>query len=160
MAGYCERPVIFPLSNPTSRAEATPVDLLRWTDGRAMVATGSPFTPVEMDGVCYPIAQSNNSYIFPGLGLGVLASGARRISAGMLMAASVALGNYPRQSSCDIEPLLPSLDEIRRVSRHIARAVALQAQREELAGKMSRQELDDKIDLIFWRPEYDLPAQA
>ncbi len=160
MAGYCERPVIFPLSNPTSRAEATPVDLLRWTDGRAMVATGSPFPPVEMDGVCYPVAQSNNSYIFPGLGLGVLASGARRISAGMLMAASVALGNYPRQSSCDIEPLLPSLDEIRRVSRHIARAVALQAQREELAGKMSRQELDDKIDLIFWRPEYDLPAQA
>jgi malate dehydrogenase (oxaloacetate-decarboxylating) len=160
MAGYCERPVIFPLSNPTSRAEATPVDLLRWTDGRAMVATGSPFPPVEMDGVCYPVAQSNNSYIFPGLGLGVLASGARRISAGMLMAASVALGNYPRQSSCDIEPLLPSLDEIRRVSRHIARAVALQAQREELAGKMSRQELDDKIDLMLWRPEYDLPAQA
>ena len=162
MAGYCERPVIFPLSNPTSRAEAMPEDLLRWTDGRAMVATGSPFPPVEMDGVRYPITQSNNSYIFPALGLGVLASGAKRISDGMLMAASVALGNYPRQPTTPGETgsLLPPLDEIRHVCRHIARAVALQAQHEGLAGKMSEQELVDEIELIFWTPEYDKPAQA
>ncbi len=154
VAGYCERPVIFPLSNPTSRAEATPADLLQWTGGRALVATGSPFPPVELDGVSYPISQSNNSYIFPGLGLGVLASGARRISDGMLMAAAVALGDYPRRSSCAVEPLLPSLDEIRPVSRYIARAVALQAQREGLADDMPATVLDEQILSHSWRPVY------
>ncbi|MBT8122512.1 MAG: NAD-dependent malic enzyme [Gammaproteobacteria bacterium] len=157
MAGYCERPVIFPLSNPTSRAEAVPADLYRWTNGRALVATGSPFPPVELDGVCYPVSQSNNSYIFPGLGLGVLASGARRISDGMLMAASVALGEYPRASDCDTEPLLPSLDEIRQVSRYIARAVGEQAQTEGLADEMPGELLADRIEAISWRPEYSRP---
>jgi malate dehydrogenase (oxaloacetate-decarboxylating) len=154
VASYCERPVIFPLSNPTSRAEATPEALLQWTSGRALVATGSPFPPVELDGVCYPISQSNNSYIFPGLGLGVLASGARRVSDGMLMAASAALSEYPRASQCEVEPLLPLLDEIRQVSRYIARAVALQAQLEGLADDMPAMALDEKIRSIFWRPEY------
>ena len=154
MAGYCDRPMIFPLSNPTSRAEATPEDLLRWTHGQALVATGSPFPAVELDGCTYPISQSNNSYIFPGLGLGVLASGARRISDGLFMAASVALGEYPRQTAFDMEPLLPSLDEIRQVSRYIARAVARQAQREGLAETMSDAALEEKIDSMFWQPEY------
>jgi malate dehydrogenase (oxaloacetate-decarboxylating) len=154
MAEYCDRPIIFPLSNPTSRVEATPEDLLRWTDGRALVATGSPFPPVELNGTCYPISQSNNSYIFPGLGLGVLASGARRISDGMFMAASRALGKYPRRIHCDTEPLLPSLDEIRHVSRFIARAVALQARQEGLADELTVAALEAKIEAIFWRPEY------
>ena len=154
MAEYCDRPIIFPLSNPTSRVEATPEDLLRWTDGRALVATGSPFPPVELNGTCYPISQSNNSYIFPGLGLGVLASGARRISDGMFMAASCALGKYPRKVKCDVEPLLPSLDEIRHVSRFIARAVALQAQQEGLADELTGAALEAKMEAIFWRPEY------
>ena len=154
MAEYCDRPIIFPLSNPTSRVEATPKDLLQWTDGRALVATGSPFPPVELNGTCYPISQSNNSYIFPGLGLGVLASGARRISDGMFMAASCALGKYPRKVICDTEPLLPSLDEIRDVSRFIARAVALQAQQEGLADELTEAALEAKIEAIFWRPKY------
>lgn len=154
MAGYCDRPIIFPLSNPTSRAEATPEDLLRWTHGQALVATGSPFPAVELDGCTYPISQSNNSYIFPGLGLGVLASGARRISDGLFMAASVALGEYPRQTNFDMEPLLPSLDEIKQVSRYIARAVAQQAQREGLAETMSDAALEEKIGAMFWQPEY------
>lgn len=154
MAEYCSRPIIFPLSNPTSRVEATPEALLQWTDGRALVATGSPFPPVELNGSCYPISQSNNSYIFPGLGLGVLASGARRISDGMFMAASSALGKYPRKVACDSEPLLPSLDEIRDVSRFIARAVALQAQQEGLADELTEAALEAKIESIFWRPKY------
>ncbi|MGB5260597.1 MAG: NAD-dependent malic enzyme [Gammaproteobacteria bacterium] len=154
VAGYCERPVIFPLSNPTALAEATPQALLQWTHGRALVATGSPFPPVELDGVRYPIAQSNNSYIFPGLGLGVLASGARRISDGMFMAAAVALGDYPRPASPDVEPLLPPLDEIKPVSRYIARAVAMQAQREGLADEVPASTLDENIRSIFWQPEY------
>ncbi|MDX1698597.1 MAG: oxaloacetate-decarboxylating malate dehydrogenase, partial [Thiohalobacterales bacterium] len=158
MLDYCEQPVIMPLSNPTSRAEATPEDLLRWTAGRALVATGSPFDPVELDGVCYPVSQSNNSYIFPGLGLGVLAAGARRISDDMLMAAAVALGNYPRQSVCDIEPLLPPLGEIRQVSRHIAHAVARQAQREALAPEMTDAVLEKRIEAVFWEPNYPEPG--
>jgi malate dehydrogenase (oxaloacetate-decarboxylating) len=107
-----------------------------------------------LDGVCYPISQSNNSYIFPGLGLGILASGAQRVSDGMLMAASLALSEYPRSSGYGVEPLLPLLDEIRQVSRCIARAVALQAQREGLAEDMPATVLDEKIRSIFWQPEY------
>jgi malate dehydrogenase (oxaloacetate-decarboxylating) len=92
MANHVERPVILPLSNPTSRMEATPTELIQWTDGRALVATGSPFGPVEWKGRCYPVAQCNNSYIFPGMGLGILAVRARRVSDEMLMAAATALG--------------------------------------------------------------------
>jgi len=91
MAANCERPMIFPMSNPTSRVEAIPEDLVRWTDGRAIVATGSPFKPVSYAGRDYAIAQSNNSYIFPGMGLGILAVKAGRVSDAMFMAASVAL---------------------------------------------------------------------
>jgi malate dehydrogenase (oxaloacetate-decarboxylating) len=107
-----------------------------------------------LNGTCHPISQSNNSYIFPGLGLGVLASGARRISDGMFMAASRAPGKYPRRLHCDTEPLLPSLEEIRHVSRFIARAVALQARQEGLADELTEAALEAKIEAIFWRPEY------
>lgn len=91
MHKHCERPIVMPLSNPTSRVEARPEDIINWTDGKALVATGSPFSPVNYKDKVYPIAQCNNSYIFPGIGLGVIASGAKRVTETMLMAASRAL---------------------------------------------------------------------
>jgi malate dehydrogenase (oxaloacetate-decarboxylating) len=114
---YAEHPVIFPLSNPTSRAEATPADLIAWTDGRALVATGSPFGDVTYKGRRFPIAQCNNSYIFPGLGLGILASGAKRVSDSMFMAAARALAEFSMAGRDPAAPLLPPLAESRRVSR-------------------------------------------
>jgi malate dehydrogenase (oxaloacetate-decarboxylating) len=154
IAGYCARPIIFPLSNPTLRAEATPRDILCWSDGRALIATGSPFEAVELGGVSYPIAQSNNSYIFPGLGLGVLATNASRISDDMFMAASEALGGYPQCQSGEQTLLLPPLDEIKQVSKYIAIAVAKQARLEGLAEALTDEALENKINTMFWRPEY------
>ena len=120
------QPIIMPLSNPTSRAEATAPDVLRWSEGRALVATGSPFPPVTQGGVTYTIAQSNNSYIFPGVGLGVRAVMARRVSDAMMMAAAHALA-----ASVDAktpgDSLLPALSDIRSVSRRIAVAVGTAA---------------------------------
>ncbi|MEQ8785260.1 MAG: NAD-dependent malic enzyme [Pirellulaceae bacterium] len=154
MAQHAERPVIFPLSNPTSRAEATPADLIRWTDGRAIVATGSPFDPVEHAGVTHTIAQCNNSYIFPAMGLAILASKARRVTEGMFMAAAVAL----RESSPALEDstasLLPPLTDIRRVARHIAAAVARQAIEDGVADAMSPDELNQRLGETMWTPQY------
>jgi len=152
MASYCARPIIFPLSNPTSRAEATPADLLTWTDGRALVATGSPFGPVDHDGVRYTIAQANNALIFPGLGLGVATCQATRISDGMIAAAAEALAgmvNAYRQGA----PLLPTISALRTVSATVAVAVAQQAATEGLA----RNPLTDPIQQIYermWQPVY------
>ena len=152
MASYCARPIIFPLSNPTSRAEATPADLLTWTDGRALVATGSPFAPVDHDGVRYTIAQANNALIFPGLGLGVATCQATRISDGMIAAAAEALAgmvNAYRQGA----PLLPTISALRTVSATVAVAVAQQAAAEGLA----RNPLTDPIQQIYermWQPDY------
>ena len=154
MASYTERPMIFPMSNPTSHAEAIPEDLIRWTDGRALIATGSPFAAVSYEGRDYLIAQSNNSYIFPGMGLGILAVNARRVSDGMLMAASVTLSECSPALSDPQGGLLPPLDDIRAVSRRIAFAVARQAQAEGLADAMTDDELERRIEDTFWVPEY------
>jgi malate dehydrogenase (oxaloacetate-decarboxylating) len=154
MAAYTEHPMIFPMSNPTSRAEAVPEDLIHWTDGKALIATGSPFDPVSYKGRSYPIAQSNNSYIFPGMGLGILAVGARRVSDDMFMAASIALSECSPALADPQAALLPSLEGIREVSRKIALAVARQAQQEGLAAQTSAQELEQRIDDTVWEPEY------
>jgi malate dehydrogenase (oxaloacetate-decarboxylating) len=154
MATYADRPIIFPLSNPTSRAEATPADLIAWTDGRALVATGSPFGDVDHGGRRYPVAQCNNSYIFPGLGLGILASGARRVSDGMFMAAARALADYSAARRDPAGLLLPPLAESRRVSRAIALAVATAALREGLAESRQGDELERLIDAKMWGPRY------
>jgi malate dehydrogenase (oxaloacetate-decarboxylating) len=154
MAGYAGRPIIFPLSNPTSRAEATPADLIAWTDGRALVATGSPFGDVTFNGRRFPIAQCNNSYIFPGLGLGILASGARRVSDSMFMAAARALADDTTARRDPAAPLLPPLAESRRVSRAIALAVAAAAQREGLAEGRSAEETGRLVDAKMWEPRY------
>jgi malate dehydrogenase (oxaloacetate-decarboxylating) len=154
MASYAERPIIFPLSNPTSRAEATPADLIAWTNGRALIATGSPFGDVTHDGRQFPVAQCNNSYVFPGLGLGILASGARRVNDAMFMAAARALADYSTASRDAAARLLPPLAESRRVARAIALAVATAAQHDGLATPCSAEELERAVDAKIWQPRY------
>ncbi|HEV3021524.1 MAG TPA: NAD-dependent malic enzyme, partial [Pirellulales bacterium] len=154
MAEHVDRPIIFPLSNPTSRAEATPADLVPWTEGRALVATGSPFDDVSYGGRRIPFAQCNNSYIFPGMGLGILAAGARRVSDRMFMAAARELAKFSPALHDAATSLLPPLAESRRVSRAIALAVAAAAQRDGLAPACPPAELERLIDAKTWHPRY------
>jgi malate dehydrogenase (oxaloacetate-decarboxylating) len=154
MAGKVERPVIFPLSNPTARSEASPQDLLRWTNGRALVATGSPYPPVQLDGRTIAIAQCNNVFIFPAVGLGVVASGARRVTDGMMLAAARALGGLSPARTDQSSSLLPALRDIRTVARDIATAVGLEAQRAGVAPETSREDLRDRVAAMQWSPEY------
>ncbi|MBT1444601.1 NAD-dependent malic enzyme [Shewanella sp. JM162201] len=154
MHSHCARPIIFPLSNPTSRVEATPKDILHWTNGQALVATGSPFEPVVVDGVTYEIAQCNNSYIFPGIGLGVLACGAKRVSDEMLMASSRALAECSPLAQDGNGPLLPPLEKIHAVSKHIAFAVAKVAIAQGHALDTTDELLLQSIEANFWYPEY------
>ncbi len=152
MAAHTERPIIFALSNPPVRAEAKPSDLITWTDGRALIATGSPFAPVTYKGVTHVVAQVNNSMLYPGLGLGVVVSRARRVSEGMLLAAACAVSSLVtvRQPGAS---LLPSIDNLRNVSATVAVAVAESADAEGLA----RVKLDDVVQQVqdaMWQPEY------
>jgi malate dehydrogenase (oxaloacetate-decarboxylating) len=154
IARKVERPVIFPLSNPTANSEATAEDLIRWTDGRALVATGSPFAPVNYGGRKIPIAQCNNIYIFPAMGLGIVASGARRVIDSMMLAAARSLAvNSPalRDPSAS---LLPPLTDLRRVAAEIALAVATQAQKDGVAAKLGEDELRQQVTAAQWTPEY------
>ncbi|GAB5469845.1 MAG: NAD-dependent malic enzyme [Rhodospirillales bacterium] len=154
MAKHCERPIVFPLSNPTSRIEATPADIIAWTEGRALVATGSPFQPVSFGGESYPIAQCNNSYIFPAMGLGILASGATRVSDGMFMAAAEALSSQAPALKAGEGALLPLLSEVRSLAMAIGRAVARQAQAEGLAENCSEAALEARLKTTYWQPRY------
>ena len=154
MAENHEQPIVFPLSNPVSQVEALPEDIIKWTKGKALIATGSPFDPVSFEGRVYSVAQCNNIYIFPGLGLGALASDARRISDGMLDAAVQTLALSSPALVNREAPLLPTLDSIQRVTNDIALAVALQAQKEELAPETERTEIEQRIREKRWSPEY------
>ncbi|CAG20400.1 putative malate oxidoreductase [Photobacterium profundum SS9] len=154
MHAHCKRPIVFPLSNPTSRVEATPADIINWTDGNALVATGSPFEPVVHNGKTYPIAQCNNSYIFPGIGLGILAVNARRVTDEMLMASSRALAECSPLAINGHGALLPPLEDIQKVSRKIAFAVAKKAIEQGKAPKNSDERILDKIDANFWQSDY------
>lgn len=154
MAGHVERPIVFPLSNPTSRSEATPTDLLQWTDGRALVATGSPFDDVVHNGQRHAIAQCNNSYIFPGLGLGIRATGARRVNSAMFMAAARTLAETAPAHHDPTGALLPPLSASRSLARTIALAVASTAQRDGLAKPCATAELEQLIDAKMWQPQY------
>tara|TARA_R110002095_G_scaffold213518_2_gene204268 strand:- start:2486 stop:4156 length:1671 start_codon:yes stop_codon:yes gene_type:complete len=154
MAKHVERPVIFPLSNPTSRAEATPADLLNWTHGKAVIATGSPFDPVEHNGVTHVIAQCNNSYIFPAMGLGILASRARRVTDSMFVAAAAALKETSPALKDPTASLLPSLTIIREVGQKIARAVVEAAIEAGVADSITPEEIDERIEETMWKPEY------
>ena len=154
MAKYTKQPIVFPLSNPTSRVEATPQDIIRWTEGRALVATGSPFPPVSYGDDVFTIAQCNNSYIFPGIGLGVIASGATRVTKSMLMAASRALADCSPLGNDGSGPLLPALSEIHHVSKEIAFWVAKTAQLQGVALQTSDEMIRNNIEKNFWRAEY------
>jgi malate dehydrogenase (oxaloacetate-decarboxylating) len=154
MARHVAQPAIFPLSNPTSRCEATPAELLAWSDGRALVATGSPFADVVHDGRRFRIAQCNNAYIFPGLGQGVIASGAHRISDAMFLAAATALADASPARRDPAAPLLPPLEEIVPVSRKVANAVAAQALAEGLTAPCPPEELARRIEARWWEPRY------
>jgi malate dehydrogenase (oxaloacetate-decarboxylating) len=154
MARKVERPIIFPLSNPTDKSEAKPDDLIHWTNGRALVATGSPFPPVSYAGVQIPIAQCNNAYIFPGVGLGIAASRARRVTDTMMLVAARTLGNNSPALKDPAAPLLPPLTEARKVAVEIAVAVGEAAQRDGVAPKTSHEELRKKVIDAQWRPQY------
>ena len=154
MYSNCARPIIMPLSNPTSQVEALPSDVIKWTEGTAIVATGSPFEPVEYNQKTHNIAQCNNSYIFPGIGLGVIAAKSRRVTEQMFMAASEALASCSPLVKGEAEQLLPDLNEIREVSRIIAVAVGKQAMKDGVAAHISDQKLDSRIADNFWMPEY------
>lgn len=151
MAAHVERPVVFPLSNPTSKVEVSPEWLLKWSDGRALVATGSPFADLEQDGRVRPVAQCNNAYIFPGIGLGVLAAGAKRIPDALFTRAAEALAEFPKD---DPGAVLPSLAQIREVSVHIANAVARQAVQLGLCEAATDEELQRRIQQRLWEPKY------
>lgn len=154
MHKHCKRPIVFPLSNPTSRVEALPEDILRWTNGEALVATGSPFDPVVLNGNTYPIAQCNNSYIFPGIGLGVLAARARRVTDEMLMESSRALAECSPLAINGSGALLPPLEDIREVSVKIAFAVAKKAMEQGVASQRTDDRIRQKIEENFWTPDY------
>ena len=154
MHKHCPRPIVMPLSNPTSRVEATPQDIIAWTEGNALVATGSPFNPVVWKDKIYPIAQCNNAFIFPGIGLGVIASGASRITDEMLMSASETLAQYSPLVLNGEGMVLPELKDIQKVSRAIAFAVGKMAQQQGVAVKTSAEALQQAIDDNFWQAEY------
>lgn len=154
MQANCQRPIVLPLSNPTSQVEAQPADILRWTSGNAIVATGSPFAPVDIAAQRFEIAQCNNSYIFPGIGLGVIAARATRVTENMMMAASRALANQSPMVQQGRGALLPPLSTIRNVSRVIARAVFEQAVADGVAMPVPEDLIDANIEANFWEPEY------
>jgi malate dehydrogenase (oxaloacetate-decarboxylating) len=152
MAATVDRPIIMPLSNPTSKAEAVPADLIRWTDGRALVATGSPFPPVSYGGQTYTIAQSNNALVFPGLGLGVAVVRARRINDAMIAAAADAVAAFADPTGPGAA-LLPPVTDLRTVSAAVAIAVAETATEQGLA-ELPLTDPVKQIHQAMWRPEY------
>jgi malate dehydrogenase (oxaloacetate-decarboxylating) len=154
MARHVERPVIFPLSNPTSKSEAVPADLIAWTEGRALVATGSPFEPVTYGGRTFTIGQCNNVFIFPGVGLGVIAVGAKRVTDAMFIAAARALSAFSPARQDPTASLYPSLTQVRDVSRAVAQAVAAEAVRSGLAALLSAEEQAARINATMWTPAY------
>jgi len=154
MARHVTRPMILPLSNPTSKCEALPVDLINWTEGRALIATGSPFDDVEYQGRKIRIGQCNNAYIFPGVGLGVIAAQARRVTDAMFIAAARTLSELAPVRRDPSLALVPQLREVREVAQRVAVAVAVQAQRDGVADELPDDELVRRIDATMWTPEY------
>jgi malate dehydrogenase (oxaloacetate-decarboxylating) len=154
MAQHVARPIILPLSNPTSRSEAAPADLIAWAEGRALIATGSPFANVTYRGRTIPISQCNNVYVFPGLGLGVIAAGAAHVTDEMFLAAAEVLGECSPIRPDSEDRLLPAAADILTVSRRIALAVCNTAQRQGLAKQTSAGQSERLLDSRRWEPRY------
>ena len=154
MSQNCQTPIVFPLSNPSKQVEVQPEQVIEWTKGNVVIATGSPFSAVEYEGQIYPIPQCNNGYIFPGIGLGVITSNAKLISDEMLMAASHALADASPLANGESADLLPRLTQISELSRKIAFAVAKVAMAQELALTVPDDVILAKIETNFWKPEY------
>ncbi|MEJ2357340.1 MAG: NAD-dependent malic enzyme [Deinococcales bacterium] len=154
VAANTPSPIVFPLSNPTDYSEAIPEDVYRWTDGRAIVATGSPFPEVTWKGVRYSVGQGNNAFIFPGLGLGVKVSRAQRVTPGMLSAAAEALADYTDQGRIAQGAVYPRVSAMRRVSRHVATAVAQEAVTAGVARADLGDDLGQQVETAMWEPRY------
>ena len=153
MAARTERPVILPMSNPTALSEAAPADLITWTGGRALVATGSPFDAVDYGGIRYEVGQANNALIFPGLGLGVIAARAQRVTDGMLLAAARAVADLA-DISAPGAPLLPRVTDLRETSVAVAAAVARAAAAEGVASAGLDADLTGQVRALMWEPRY------
>jgi malate dehydrogenase (oxaloacetate-decarboxylating) len=154
MARHVPRPVIFPLSNPTERSETTPEQLVAWTEGRAVIGTGSPFPPLTRGGRSYRVDQTNNAYVYPGIGLGAIAVKASRVSDGMFLAAARRIADMSPAKADPAANLLPPLAELRRVSREVAVAVAKQAEREGLARPVADGDIEAAVAAKMWEPQY------
>jgi len=153
-AATIARPIVLPMSNPTPRAEAIPSDVLEWTDGRALVGTGSPFPPVTIGTRIHTITQVNNLYLFPGLGRGLVAVGATRVSDEMLSAAATAIGSIATTDAAMPEALLPALGDVGQVADAVALAVARQAVRDGVAAPLEDEQIVKAVAGCKWRPEY------
>jgi malate dehydrogenase (oxaloacetate-decarboxylating) len=154
MAAHVERPIVFPLSNPTSQAEASPEDVIHWTEGRALVATGSPFPTVVHAGRPLRIGQGNNVFVFPGLGLGALVAEAREVTDGMLRAAAESLADELRQEDMEAGALFPPISALRRVTAHIAEAVVRQAGADGVAPAVPGDDVRRRVAAAMWDPRY------
>jgi malic enzyme len=155
MAARTPRPIIFPLSNPTANSEATPADVLAWTDGRAIVATGSPFDPVEFGGRTHVIGQANNVFVFPGVGLGAVASRAWEVTDRMFLVAATTLAAMVPAERIEQGAIYPRLTDLRSISRAIAVAVAREARNGRVAPMANDAEIEAAVDACVWSPEYD-----
>ena len=154
VAANSPAPVVFALSNPTDNSEAVPSDVFDWTKGRAIVATGSPFPPVEYAGVSHPIGQGNNAFIFPGLGLGALLAEARKVTPGMLTAAAEALAEYTDPGSINAGAVYPPIATLRRASKRVAVAVLERAIAEGVAARKIEGDLTEFVETAQWEPRY------
>ena len=154
MSKHCDTPIIMPLSNPTKLSEAEPKDLIKWSSGRALVATGSPFDPVKYKGRVIEIAQSNNAFVFPGLGLGVIISKPKKVSNAMIVTAAKTLSSCSPMRKNKDNPMLPNFNKVEKIQFKIAIAVANQARKEGLSTVSDKIDFSKEIYNHIWEAKY------